>query len=98
MIDSHGRYGSSTAHNQIGLCSRDAIQYSKYKKIHIIAAALYCVHACRWILKELGGDLTEDDIDEMIRDTDKDGSGYVDFDGALHSRTQTLRSGHDSSL
>ena len=42
----------------------------------------------RWILKELGGDLTEDDIDEMIRDTDKDGSGYVDFDGARCSCSQ----------
>lgn len=36
---------------------------------------------CRWILKELGDDLTDEDIDEMIRDTDKDGSGFVDFGG-----------------
>ncbi|VDM17381.1 unnamed protein product [Hydatigera taeniaeformis] len=34
----------------------------------------------RWILKELGDDLTEEEIDEMIRDTDRDGSGFVDFD------------------
>ncbi len=37
----------------------------------------------RWILKELGDDLTEEEIDEMIRDTDRDGSGFVDFDGAF---------------
>ena len=35
----------------------------------------------RWILKSLGDDLTEEEIDEMIRDTDRDGSGFVDFDG-----------------
>lgn len=38
---------------------------------------------CRWILKELGDDLTEEEIDDMIRDTDTDGSGFVDFDGTL---------------
>ncbi|KAF6773594.1 hypothetical protein AHF37_06272, partial [Paragonimus kellicotti] len=32
------------------------------------------------ILKELGDDLTEEEIDDMIRDTDTDGSGFVDFD------------------
>lgn len=37
------------------------------------------VEDLRWILKELGDDLTDEDIDEMIRDTDKDGSGFVDF-------------------
>lgn len=40
----------------------------------------------RWILKELGDDLTEEEIDEMIRDTDRDGSGFVDFDGESFSK------------
>jgi len=34
----------------------------------------------RWILKQLGDDLTENDIDDMIADVDTDGSGWVDFD------------------
>jgi len=34
----------------------------------------------RWILKSLGDDLTEDDIDDMIADVDTDGSGWVDYD------------------
>ncbi|TPP59399.1 20 kDa calcium-binding protein (Antigen SM20) [Fasciola gigantica] len=38
------------------------------------------VEDLRWILKELGDDLTEEEIDDMIRDTDTDGSGFVDFD------------------
>jgi len=38
------------------------------------------VEDLRWILKSLGDDLTEEEIDEMIRDTDTDGSGFVDFD------------------
>lgn len=35
----------------------------------------------RWILKSLGDDLTEEDIDDMIADVDTDGSGWVDYDG-----------------
>merc|ERR1712018_1114878 len=38
------------------------------------------VSELRWILKNLGDDLTEDDIDDMIADVDTDGSGWVDFD------------------
>ncbi|CAH8542736.1 unnamed protein product [Schistosoma turkestanicum] len=38
------------------------------------------VEDLRWILKGLGDDLTEEEIDDMIRDTDTDGSGFVDFD------------------
>lgn len=34
----------------------------------------------RWILKQLGDDLTEGDIDDMIADVDTDGSGWVDFE------------------
>lgn len=34
----------------------------------------------RWILKNLGDDLTEEDIDDMIADVDTDGSGWVDYD------------------
>lgn len=34
----------------------------------------------RWILKELGDDFTEEEIDEMIADVDTDGSGWVDYD------------------
>lgn len=34
----------------------------------------------RWILKNLGDDLTENDIDDMIADVDTDGSGWVDYD------------------
>jgi calmodulin len=38
------------------------------------------VEDLRWILKGLGDDLTDEDVDDMIRDTDTDGSGFVDFD------------------
>lgn len=34
----------------------------------------------RWILRSLGDDLTDEDIEDMINDTDTDGSGTVDFD------------------
>lgn len=34
----------------------------------------------RWILKNLGDDLTEEDIDDMIADVDTDGSGWVDYE------------------
>jgi len=37
----------------------------------------------RWILKNLGDDLTEDDINDMIADVDTDGSGWVDYNGQL---------------
>ena len=40
-----------------------------------------CVRVCRWILKNLGDDLTEGDIDDMIADVDTDGSGWVDYNG-----------------
>lgn len=33
----------------------------------------------RWILKNLGDDLTASDIDDMIADVDTDGSGWVDY-------------------
>jgi len=33
----------------------------------------------RWILKNLGDDLTEADIDDMIADVDTDGSGWIDY-------------------
>jgi len=34
----------------------------------------------RWILKSLGDELTEEEIDDMIADVDTDGSGWVDYD------------------
>lgn len=37
------------------------------------------VDELRWILKNLGDDLTEEDIDDMIADVDTDGSGWVDY-------------------
>ena len=40
-----------------------------------------CYAGYRWILKQLGDDLTEADIDDMIADVDTDGSGWVDFEG-----------------
>jgi len=39
----------------------------------------------RWILKNLGDDLTEADIDDMIADVDTDGSGWVDYNGQFSS-------------
>ena len=39
------------------------------------------VNELRWILKNLGDDLTEEDIDDMIADVDTDGSGFVDYEG-----------------
>ena len=44
------------------------------------------VNDLRWILKELGDDLTEEDIDDMIADVDTDGSGWVDYEGKCHTR------------
>ena len=41
----------------------------------------------RWILKSLGDDLTDEDIEDMITDTDTDGSGTVDFDGGFSAYT-----------
>ncbi|CAD5123643.1 DgyrCDS11969 [Dimorphilus gyrociliatus] len=38
------------------------------------------VNELRWILKSLGDDLTEEDIDDMIADVDTDGSGWVDYE------------------
>jgi len=34
----------------------------------------------RWLLQSLGDDLTEDEIEDMITETDTDGSGTVDYD------------------
>jgi len=34
----------------------------------------------RWLLQELGDELTEDEIEDMITETDTDGSGTVDYD------------------
>ncbi|KAI0241176.1 20 kDa calcium-binding protein [Lamellibrachia satsuma] len=38
------------------------------------------VKELRWIIKNLGDDLSEEDIDDMIADVDTDGSGWVDYD------------------
>lgn len=38
----------------------------------------------REILRELDDKITADDLDSMIEEIDSDGSGTVDFDGALH--------------
>jgi Ca2+-binding EF-hand superfamily protein len=35
----------------------------------------------RWLLKSLGDDLTPDEIEDMIMETDTDGSGTVDYEG-----------------
>ena len=44
----------------------------------------------RWILRSLGDDLTDEDIEDMINDTDTDGSGTVDFDGKLLASIHTI--------
>nr|3TZ1_A Chain A, Troponin C [Chlamys nipponensis akazara] len=38
------------------------------------------VDVLRWILKSLGDELTEDEIENMIAETDTDGSGTVDYE------------------
>ncbi|KAK3090036.1 hypothetical protein FSP39_008719 [Pinctada imbricata] len=38
------------------------------------------VEDLRWILKSLGDDLTDEELDEMIAETDTDGSGTVDYE------------------
>jgi len=48
----------------------------------------------RWILKQLGDDLTEADIDDMIADVDTDGSGWVDFEGKRHLHIHHPRRRH----
>ncbi|GAA54683.1 calcium-binding protein [Clonorchis sinensis] len=69
-------YGKSLQEEQDERDLRDAFRVlDKNKKGEIDVEDL------RWILKELGDDLTEEEIDDMIRDTDTDGSGFVDFDG-----------------
>jgi len=50
----------------------------KHKKGEIDVADL------RWILRNLSDDLTEEEIDDMIADTDTDGSGFVDYDEFKH--------------
>ena len=47
----------------------------------IVQLKLTYICSIRWILKSLGDDLTEEDIDAMIADVDTDGSGFVDYDG-----------------
>ena len=52
--------------------------------IYLISSASgSCI--CRWILKNLGDDLTEADIDDMIADVDTDGSGWVDYNGQSYT-------------
>uniref|UniRef100_A0A0B6ZYS9 EF-hand domain-containing protein n=1 Tax=Arion vulgaris TaxID=1028688 RepID=A0A0B6ZYS9_9EUPU len=34
----------------------------------------------RWILRSLGDDLSDDEIEDMINETDTDGSGTVDYE------------------
>ncbi|XP_064617236.1 troponin C-like isoform X2 [Liolophura sinensis] len=38
----------------------------------------------RWILKSLGDDLTDDEIEDMIEETDTDRSGTVDYEEFRH--------------
>lgn len=38
------------------------------------------VEDLRWILKSLGDDLTAEEIEDMIAETDTDGSGTVDYE------------------
>lgn len=44
----------------------------------------------RWILKSLGDDLTEEELDDMINETDTDGSGTVDYEGRRPAIFQVL--------
>lgn len=39
------------------------------------------VEDLRWILRSLGDDLTDEEIEDMIMETDTDGSGTVDYEG-----------------
>lgn len=39
------------------------------------------VEDLRWLLRSLGDDLTDDEIEDMILETDTDGSGTVDYEG-----------------
>lgn len=38
------------------------------------------VEDLRWILKSIGDDFTEEELDDMIAETDTDGSGTVDYE------------------
>ncbi|KAK7493281.1 hypothetical protein BaRGS_00015407 [Batillaria attramentaria] len=40
------------------------------------------VEDLRWILRSLGDDLTDEEIEDMIVETDTDGSGTVDYEGS----------------
>uniref|UniRef100_A0A8W8NU90 EF-hand domain-containing protein n=2 Tax=Magallana gigas TaxID=29159 RepID=A0A8W8NU90_MAGGI len=41
------------------------------------------VEDLRWILKSIGDDFTEEELDDMIAETDTDGSGTVDYEEFL---------------
>lgn len=38
----------------------------------------------RWILKALGDEMTDEEIDDIIAEIDTDGSGTVDYNGMSH--------------
>lgn len=42
------------------------------------------VEDLRWILKSIGDDFTEEELDDMIAETDTDGSGTVDYEGKFY--------------
>lgn len=42
------------------------------------------VEDLRWILKSIGDDFTEEELDDMIAETDTDGSGTVDYEGKIY--------------
>lgn len=44
----------------------------------------------RWILKSLGDELSEEEIEGMIAETDTDGSGTVDYEGTCACATVDL--------
>ncbi|PAA55085.1 hypothetical protein BOX15_Mlig012703g2, partial [Macrostomum lignano] len=68
-------FGKKLKYDQDERDLRDAFRILDKKKTGEID-----VEDLRWLLKSLGDDLTEEDIDDMIRETDTDGSGFVDFD------------------
>lgn len=41
------------------------------------------VEDLRWILRSLGDDLNDEEIEDMINETDTDGSGTVDYEGKV---------------
>ena len=45
---------------------------------------LASVPFCRFVLRNIGEQLTEDEIEELVKEADQDSDGQINYDGKLH--------------